>query len=175
MADKVEDLVYTKYFKGIISYQKMQRVETFPVPRIAFREAVLNAIVHADHGAGNPVHIHIYPNEVFYNNGQLPKDWTVEDLLAKHTSMPGNPLIANAFFRSGQIEAWRRGIEKMTDSCKEWSRPEPFYKIRTNEVMIGFNTESGIVEKNGLTEIQKKIIALMQANPKINAKAIKYG
>jgi len=38
--------------------------------------------------------------------------------------------------------------------------------------MIGFNTESGIVEKNGLTEIQKKIIALMQANPKISAKAI---
>jgi len=181
MADKVEDLVYTKYFKGIISYQKMQRVETFPVPRIAFREAVLNAIVHADHGAGNPVHIHIYPNEVLiYNNGQLPRDWTVEDLFAKHTSMPSNPLIANAFFRSGQIEAWGRGIEKMTDSCKEWSRPEPFYRIRTNEVMIGFNTESGIVEnivdsiveKNGLTEIQKKIIMLMQANPKISAKAI---
>jgi len=181
MADKVEDLVYTKYFKGIISYQKMQRVETFPVPRIAFREAVLNAIVHADHGAGNPVHIHIYPNEVLiYNNGQLPKDWTVEDLFAKHTSMPSNPLIANAFFRSGQIEAWGRGIEKMTDSCKEWSRPEPFYRIRTNEVMIGFNTESSIVEnivdsiveKNDLSEVQKKIIKLMQANPKITAKTI---
>ena len=181
MADKVEELVYTKYFKGIISYRGIQRVETFPVPRIAFREAVLNAIVHADHGAGNPIHIHIYPDEVLiYNNGQLPQDWTVEDLFVKHTSMPSNPLIANAFFRSGQIEAWGRGIEKMTDSCKEWSRPEPFYRIRTNEVMIGFNTEAGIVEnivdsiveKNDLSEIQKNILKLMQANPKISAKAI---
>jgi len=68
----------------------------------------------------------------------------------------------------------------MTDSCKEWSRPEPFYRIRTNEVMIGFNTESGIVEnivdgiaeKNDLSEIQKNILKLMQANPKISAKTI---
>ncbi len=68
MADKVEELVYTKYFKGIISYEGIQRVETFPVPRIAFREAVLNAIVHADHSTGNPIHIHIYPNEVLIYN-----------------------------------------------------------------------------------------------------------
>ena len=68
----------------------------------------------------------------------------------------------------------------MTDSCKEWSRPEPFYQIRTNEIMIGFNTESGIVEnivdsiieENDLSEVQKKIIKLMQANPKITAKTI---
>jgi len=45
MADKVEDVVFSKYFKGIISYKGMQRIETFPVPRIAFREAVLKDVV----------------------------------------------------------------------------------------------------------------------------------
>jgi len=48
MADKIEDLVYLKYFKGIISYDGLQRIETYPIPRTAFREAVLNAIVHRD-------------------------------------------------------------------------------------------------------------------------------
>ena len=150
MADKVEDLVYLKYFKGIISYDGLQRIETYPVPRAAFREAVLNAVVHRDYSTGNPIHIHIYPDKVLiYNDGRLPENWTVEDLFTLHTSKPHNPLIAGAFFRSGQIEAWGRGIEKITDACKAWGKPEPFYKIRTNEVMIGFNTEPEFGEKFG--------------------------
>jgi len=56
MADKAEELVFTKYFKGIISYEGLQRIETFPVPRQAFREAVLNAIIHRDYSTGNPLH-----------------------------------------------------------------------------------------------------------------------
>jgi ATP-dependent DNA helicase RecG len=181
MADKVEELVYTKYFKGIISYQGMQRVETFPVPRLAFREAVLNAIIHADHSTGNPIHIHIYPNEVLiYNNGRLPETWTAESLFTRHTSLPYNPLLAYAFFRSGQIEAWGRGIEKMTSACRAWGKPEPFYRITSNEVMIGFNTDAGIVENiaenivvnHGVSETQQTIIDLIRGNARISAKAI---
>ena len=70
-------------------------------------------------------------------------------MFAPHTSKPYNPLIAGAFFRSGQIEAWGRGIEKITETCKAWGKPEPFYKIRTNEVMIGFNTEPEFGESIG--------------------------
>jgi len=129
MADKAEELVYSKYFKGIISYEGLQRIDTFPVPRQAFREAIVNAIIHKDYSTGNPIHIHIYPNRVLiYNDGKLPDTWTVDDLFAQHTSMPHNPLIAGAFFRSGQIEAWGRGIEKITQACRAWGKPEPFYK-----------------------------------------------
>jgi ATP-dependent DNA helicase RecG len=185
MADKVEDLVYTKYFKGTISYEGLQRIETFPVPRLAFREAVLNAIQHRDYSTGNPIHIHIYPDEVLiYNDGCLPESWTVDDLFSKHSSKPYNPLIAGAFFRTGQIEAWGRGVEKITDNCRAWGKSAPFYRIRSNEVMIGFSTDVGIVEnivdgiveniveKNELSEIQVQIIQLMRGNPKISASAI---
>jgi ATP-dependent DNA helicase RecG len=73
MADKAEDLVYLKYFKGIISYEGLQRIETYPIPRQAFREAVLNAVIHRDYSTGNPIHIHIYPDKVLiYNDGRLP-------------------------------------------------------------------------------------------------------
>jgi ATP-dependent DNA helicase RecG len=101
MADKVVDLVYLKYFKGIISYKGIQRIESYPVPQQAFREAVLNAVVHRDYSTGNPIHIHIYPNEVLiYNDGSLPETWTEADLFSQHTSKPYNPLIAGAVFRS---------------------------------------------------------------------------
>jgi len=185
MADRAEELVYLKYFKGIISYEGLQRIETYPIPRQAFREAILNAIIHRDYSTGNPIHIHIYPDKVLiYNDGRLPETWTVEDLFTTHTSKPFNPLIAGTFFRSGQIEAWGRGIEKITEACKIWGKPKPFYEIRANEVMIGFNTDAAIVgsivdsivnsivENIDLNTIQVKILELMRHEPKITAKSI---
>ena len=181
MADKVEDLVYTKYFKGIISYEGLQRVETFPVPRLAFREAVLNAIIHRDYSTGNPIHIHIYPHEVLiYNDGGLPENWTIEKLFTSHTSSPRNPLIAGGFFRSGQIEAWGRGIEKIASAREFFGQPKPFYKTHSKEVMIGFSTDISIAEKftdrfpDKFTEneTQRKIIKMMLENPKVSRSAI---
>lgn len=52
------------------------------------------------------------------NGGVLPDGWTVETLLSSHRSFPYNPDIANAFFRSGEIEAWGRGIERIITACK---------------------------------------------------------
>jgi ATP-dependent DNA helicase RecG len=175
MADKAEDLVYLKYFKGIISYEGLQRIENYPIPRQAFREAVLNAIIHRDYSTGNPIHIHIYPDKVLiYNDGKLPANWTVEDLFAAHTSKPYNPLIAGAFFRSGQIEACGRGVQKIAEACKLWGKAEPFYRIRTNEIMIGFETDVSIAENianstlaKDFDSAQAKIFELMQNNPKI--------
>jgi predicted HTH transcriptional regulator len=44
--------------------------------------------------------------------------------------------------RSGQIEVCGRGIAKIFEVCKEQNLPEPFYRVRPNEVMIGFNTKT---------------------------------
>jgi ATP-dependent DNA helicase RecG len=139
----------------------------------------LNAIIHRDYGTGNPIHIHIYPDKVLiYNDGRLPETWTVEDLFAPHTSKPYNPLIAGAFFRSGQIEAWGRGIKKITEACKSWGKPEPFYNVRPDEVMIGFSTEpqfgekftDEFVEKFVENEVHRTIIKLMIQQPTTSAK-----
>jgi ATP-dependent DNA helicase RecG len=60
MPDKVVDLLYEKYFKGLIHYEGLQRVETYPVHPDAMREAVLNAIAHKDYATGNPIQIRVY-------------------------------------------------------------------------------------------------------------------
>ena len=181
MADKAEEIVYSKYFKGIISYEGLQRIENFPVPRTAFREAVLNAIIHRDYSTGNPIHIYIYKDRVLiYNDGKLPDTWTVDSLFSAHTSKPHNPLIANAFFRSGQIEAWGRGIKKITDSCDYWKKPYPFYEIKKNDVMIGFITDTDVGDNVGINvgdnvgekRVITTILELMRKRPEISAKAI---
>jgi ATP-dependent DNA helicase RecG len=60
LADKTLDLVYFKYLKAKISYQGIRRVERYPFPEEALREALLNAIVqglqqwnpHSNQGIG---------------------------------------------------------------------------------------------------------------------------
>ncbi len=68
----------------------------------------------------------------FYS-GSLPPEWTVERLLSKHPSAPFNPDIANIFFRSGQIEAWGRGIERMLQTCLEAGQPRQCCKWSRSE------------------------------------------
>jgi len=96
-------------------------------------------IVHKDYGSGIPIQISVYEHQiVVWNPGQLPQDWTLERLLGKHPSTPYNPLIANAFFRTGYIEAWGRGIEKIHRECREHDIPLPVFDYGMSGLMLTF-------------------------------------
>jgi ATP-dependent DNA helicase RecG len=139
IVDRVMDTIYIKYFKGLIRYEGIQRIDKYPMPRSILREAVLNAVVHKDYSTGNPIHIKIYDDKVvIYNDCQLPPNIKPESLLEGIGSKPHNPLIAGAFFRSGQIEAWGRGIEKMRKGCIADNLPEPEFKILPTIFSITF-------------------------------------
>lgn len=142
-ADKVVDLIFTKYLKAEISYRGVTRVETYPFPKEAIREAVFNAIAHKFYGALIPIQIRVYEDKIMIANDCIfPDDWTVEDLMGDHRSRPYNPLIANTFFRAGFIEAWGRGIEKIKDSCAEVGNPMPEYTVKKEDIMVVFRSES---------------------------------
>lgn len=100
--EKTLELIYFKYLKASIRYEGLQRIESYPFPQAALREALLNAVVHKDYSSGVPIQISVYADRlVLWNPGQLPPDWTLARLLGKHPSSPYNPLLANAFFLSG--------------------------------------------------------------------------
>ena len=120
------DLLLTKYLKAAVGYEDIVRVERFPVPREALREAVLNALVHRDYMVSAPVQIRVYDDKlVLWNPAVLPEGWSAETLLHPHSSQPHNPDVANAFFRAGEIEAWGRGIERIVNACRQSGAPEP--------------------------------------------------
>ena len=130
-ADKAMDLLLTKYNSAKIAYEGIQRTESYPVPEEALREILLNAIAHKDYASGNPIQINVYQDKIlFWNNGQLPGNWTVRELKSKHASQPFNPDIASVLYLSGLIEAWGRGIERVVTACKKYSgtRVEFVYK-----------------------------------------------
>jgi ATP-dependent DNA helicase RecG len=137
--EKTMELLLTKYTKALISYKGLSRIETYEYPEEALREALLNAVAHKDYAGCTPIQISVYADKVmFWNMGQLPKNWTVDMLQKKHSSIPYNPDIANAFFRSGYVEAWGRGIEKINENCVEAGLPLPLITYNTGGCWVEF-------------------------------------
>ena len=131
-----------KYTKALISYEGLTRVETYEYPEDALREALLNAVAHKDYTGPYPIQISVYPDKImFWNYGRLPENWTVEDLHDKHSSQPRNPDIATAFFRSGYVEAWGRGMDKMKNLCSEAKIPAPQFSTKGNEFWTNFRKD----------------------------------
>lgn len=140
--EKAMDLLFTKYIKAEISYEGINRVEKFEYPKEAVREALLNAIAHKDYSGGVPIQISVYSDKIiFWNEGQLPENWTVKTLLEKHASRPYNPDIANALFRSGYIESWGRGTIKIIKECKQAGIPEPAFGYDSSDISVEFRKD----------------------------------
>ncbi|MGL5434985.1 MAG: ATP-binding protein [Lachnospiraceae bacterium] len=183
-AGRVVDLIFTKYLKAIISYRGVTRVETFPFPKEAIREAVFNAIAHKFYGALIPIQISVYSDKIYIANDCIfPEDWTIEDLMGKHRSRPYNPLIANTFFRAGFIESWGRGIEKIKDSCKAAGNPMPEYTIKREDIMVLFkslvsNTNQAAdqvtnqAQYSNENSISERILKVIRQEPSLSQKKI---
>jgi ATP-dependent DNA helicase RecG len=107
----------------------------------------------------------------FWNDGQLPDNWTVAQLLSKHASKPFNPLIANAFFRAGMIESWGRGIEKIKQECEAAGVPVPDYRTDASGLMVKFHTH--VMPSGRMTEkMTEKIIILLRTDGSLSIAAL---
>lgn len=125
--------------KAKITYEGMQRIERYFIPKEALREALLNALCHKQYQSGIPIQISVYDDRLYIANcGSLPENWTVENLMRKHASIPYNPDIAHVFYLTGFIESWRRGIEKICSACRQDKVPLLEYMIHPGDIMVKF-------------------------------------
>lgn len=169
--EKTMDLLFTKYIKSSISYEGLNRVEKYEYPKDAIREALLNAVSHKDYSGGVPIQISMYSDKlIFWNEGQLPEDWTIENLSIKHPSKPYNPDIANALFRSGYIESWGRGTLKMINECIRFGIPKPKYFYDMSGFWVEFRKDIFDLEyfkSLGLNDRQIQAMKYVKENGKI--------
>lgn len=166
--DKVMDLLTTKYLYRAISYEGTHRREKLIYPEGALRESVLNAIVHKDYTTSLPIQISVYPDHiVLWNAGRLPENWTVAKLYEKHSSQAFNPLVANAFFRAGDIEAWGRGYRRIARHMKEAHLLPPVL-LMDNGLMVTFYADAKKqMQEMGLDERQMQVMEFVLNNGKI--------
>lgn len=119
------------------------REDRFPVPPDALREILLNAVMHRDysHGSGY-VAIAVFDDRVeIVSYGRLPTGITVNQLSGKHDSKPVNPLIAGAFHRTGAVEVWGRGTNRVIAACKKHGAAAPTFQERQGFLAVTFRAQ----------------------------------
>jgi len=110
---------------------------------------------------------------MIWNQGHLPEDWTINNLLKSHSSRPYNPDIANAFFRSGYVESWGRGISKMTELCVAGGLPKPSYIFESSDFWVVFRKDiyhTEYLQSLGLNDRQIKAVLYAKEKGRISNK-----
>lgn len=89
------------------------------LPETAFREAILNAMVHRDYSVYNSfLNIIINNNELqIKNSGNLIKGITLDSLRKEHLSILRNQDLANICYLSGFIEMAGSGTLRIIEEC----------------------------------------------------------
>ncbi len=178
--DKAIELIYFKYMRAKITYEGIQRRERYFGPEAALREALLNAICHKQYESRIPIQVSVYDDRLYVANvGRLPENWTPENLMGKHASLPYNPDIAHIFYLAGFIESWGRGVEKICDALKADNLPLPEYTVHPGDIMIMFTgpedriirvsnrVTDGVPDRvpDKVTEREKQLLMLLAEDP----------
>jgi ATP-dependent DNA helicase RecG len=101
-----------------------------PVPtfdRRAFREALVNALVHRDYSILGTVYVRLQDDSLSISNpGGFVEGITLENLLVVEPK-PRNPILADAIKRIGLAERTGRGVDLIFLGLLRYGRPEPDY------------------------------------------------
>lgn len=105
---------------------RTRRKERWNLPPVAVREAVVNAVAHADYAQrGAPIRVSIFDDRLEVENpGLLPFGLTVEDL-PRGVSKLRNRVIGRVFHEVGLIEQWGSGVQRMAGACREMGLAPP--------------------------------------------------
>lgn len=101
-------------------FEGMYRRDSYEIPQIALREALINALIHRDYtNAGRDIKVGIYDDILnIVSPGGLPNTITLEDI-QNGRSEARNKVIARVFKELGLIEQWGSGIGRIKNSCTQ--------------------------------------------------------
>jgi ATP-dependent DNA helicase RecG len=140
----VEDVIafLQKHMMREAHIGRIKRTERWTLPTAAIREAVINAIVHADYAqTGAPIRIALFDDRLEIDNpGLLPFGLTIEDI-QRGISKLRNRVIGRVFQELGLIEQWGSGIQRMTLACTEQGLDAPKFEEIGTHFRVMLSTE----------------------------------
>ncbi|OGG06011.1 MAG: hypothetical protein A3F83_12555 [Candidatus Glassbacteria bacterium RIFCSPLOWO2_12_FULL_58_11] len=122
---------------------RIERQDRLAIPPAALREILLNAVIHRDYSdPAGYVAIAIFDDRVEIRSiGRLPAGISVESLAGPHFSRLRNPLIAEAFHRTGAVEVWGRGTNRVIEECRRYGLEAPGFREESGGVVVAFRAE----------------------------------
>jgi predicted HTH transcriptional regulator len=152
----------------------VRRTERWGFPPAAVREAVINAVVHADYAQrGAPVRISIFGDRIEVENpGLLPFGLTVDDIRSGVSKLR-NRVLGRVFHALGLIEQWGSGIQRMTAACREAGLDAPLLE----EIGTHFRVSLFAARKHAprVDEIEKLILDALAGGKGLSTREIAAG
>lgn len=96
------------------------------IPEAAVREAIVNAVVHADYAQwGSPIRIAVFADRIEVDSpGLLVPGLTIDDLW-RGVSKLRNHVVGRIFHELKLMEEWGSGIRRMRAECEDAGLPTP--------------------------------------------------
>lgn len=96
------------------------------IPEAAVREAIVNAVVHADYAQrGSPIRIAVFSDRIEIDSpGLLVPGLTIDDLW-RGVSKLRNHVVGRIFHELALMEEWGSGIRRMRAECENAGLPAP--------------------------------------------------
>ena len=107
----------------------LRRQDRWNAPPAAVREALVNAVAHADYSQrGAPIRIAIFDDRLEIENpGLLPFGLTLDDL-PLGVSKLRNRVIGRVLHELGLVEQWGSGVQRMLAACRDSGLPAPIWE-----------------------------------------------
>ena len=137
----------------------VRREDRWSVPLVAIREALMNAIVHADYAQqGAPIRLALFDDRIEIENpGLLPFGLTIEDIM-QGVSKLRNRVIGRVFHELHLIEQWGSGIQRMTSACQAAGLDVP--KLEEIGMHFRVTISNARVGRPHLDETDRRMLAL---------------
>ena len=131
LVQAVEDAVafVQKHALHGITINQVRHTEHWSVPIVAIREAIINAVAHADYSQrGAPIRLAIFDDRIEVENpGLLPFGLTLDDL-PQGISRLRNRTIGRVFHELGLVEQWGSGVQRIIATCRAAGLAPPVWE-----------------------------------------------
>jgi ATP-dependent DNA helicase RecG len=110
-------------------FQELRRVDRWSIPLASLREALTNALVHADYSQrGAPIRVAFFDDRIEIENpGVLIPGLSIEDL-PRGISRLRNRMISRVFRELGLIEQWGSGVPVILEEAASQQLPPPLFE-----------------------------------------------
>jgi predicted HTH transcriptional regulator len=140
---------------------RLRREDRWNLPPAAVREAIVNAVAHADYSQrGAPIRLAIFDDRLEIENpGMLPFGLTIDDL-PMGVSKLRNRVIGRVFHELGLVEQWGSGAQRMIAACKDSGLASPVWEEIGSRLRVTIYSEN--VGKVTADSTDKAIIKLLE-------------
>jgi predicted HTH transcriptional regulator len=121
---------------------RLRRRDRWSLPPAAVREAIINAVAHADYSQqGAPIRLVIFDDRLEVENpGLLPFGLTIDDLPLGISKLR-NRAIGRVFHELELVEQWGSGVQRMIAACRDSGLAPPVWEEIGNRLRVTLSTE----------------------------------